>query len=348
MGLITILFSKNTKKEVSLFGHDLVGNLDVFYSHFESINIQVKFMTINYKQYRKLKQKKLNILYALYPKHYFSFLNSSFIISSHGLFFHNFINKFTKIRTYYCGHGFRTSHVKNTNSYNRSLEKFTELWLYSDYEKEIYLHECSYKKNNIYVTGYPRNDHLSNKNDTSLKELLNTDKIVLIALTEKNKNNNLVSINNLSFLEELEQFTKNIDSKALINLHPQFEINNLSNIFIKNSENLFLSNNFDGKSNYSIITNSDILISDWSSIVVDYLIFRKPIYLLFNEPPKNYGYTSVMNKFDSLRHKSLKSIELEINSKNNQKNQQTTEKLFKEVFNNKYHKNNLERCLQRL
>lgn len=348
IGLVFKLFSKKGNNEVSLFGHNLDGNLEVFYSHFDTINIQVKFMTISHRKYKKLKKKNINILFALYPNHYFSFLNSRFIISSHGLFFHNLINKFTNLRTYYCGHGFRTSHVKNTDSYNRSLQNFNEIWLYSDYEKEIYLNECSYKKNNIVVTGYPRNDLLKKNNEKNLKKLLNTNRIVLLALTEKNKNNNLMSVNRLSFLEELEQFTKNIDSKILINLHPQFKINKLSNNFIQDSGSLFLSDGLDEKSYSNLFVNTDILISDWSSIIVDYLIFKKPIYLLSNGQPKNYGYTSIMKEFESLRYDNLESIELEINSLNDKKSQSRVQDLFQEVFNDKYHENSLERCLQRL
>ena len=55
-----------------------------------------------------------------------------------------------------------------------------------------------------------------------------------------------------------------------------------------------------------------------------------------------------MKEFESLRYDNLESIELEINSLNDKKSQLRVQDLFQEVFNDKYHENSLERCLQRL
>ncbi len=65
---------------------------------------------------------------------------------------------FFGIKTFFTGHAIKSN---NNQEILREQELFTEVWLYSNFEKNIYIEECNYKINNLVTTGYPRLDSLN-------------------------------------------------------------------------------------------------------------------------------------------------------------------------------------------
>ena len=96
---------------------------------------------------------------------------------------------------------------------------------------------------------------------------------------------------------------------------------------------------------------SDVLITDWSSVFVDYLITDNPI--LFLNTPMAYDISGVSKVFENKYINRLLNFE-EIQQsfqKLNENNYTSLNRLSefkKEIFNDVYSDNNLDRCLERL
>ena len=166
--------------------------------------------------------------------------------------------------------------IAKNDSKNMSLLITNSKWQ-TDYFKK-----CFYYDGEILSVGIPRNDILFQKEKhNSIKKdffkKLNIDektKILLYAPTFRDDRD--TSCYNIDFdkvLSTLEEKTS-LKWKILVRLHP-----NISNLNIIDGSN----NNIINVSNYhslnDIMISSDILISDYSSLVFDYSYLLKPIIL---------------------------------------------------------------------
>ena len=181
---------------------------------------------------------------------------------------------------------------------------------------------------NVLISGQPRNDFVFDKTH-SLLDLINKqksdfDKVVLWMPTYRKSKigdvridgevNKLNDFLDESYLEELNQFFKRIKSVCFIKLHPMdyMDVNDF-----KKYSNLFFLNNAHfqekGISLYSVLYSTDLLLTDFSSIYIDYLLLNKPIAFLvsdFNEysnsrgfvfdTPKEYMPGEIINQRESL------------------------------------------------
>lgn len=146
----------------------------------------------------------------------------------------------------------------------------------------------------IIPIGYPRYDHLICDNIateqyiTKLKE--EAKKIVMWMPTFRKSNRDMYAEAKIKYsfelpllksrleLLELNQFCKEINVRLCVKRHPsqieyECEKENLSNIVFLNNED-FEKNNINM---YSFLRYTDGLISDYSSVSVDYLLLNKPI-----------------------------------------------------------------------
>ena len=288
------------------------------------------------------------------PYHIYLVLKSKIIISSHGLLLHKLLKKYFKIKTYFTGHA-----IKSNNNAEILKEQylFNEVWLYSEFEKDIYIEECEYKVDNLVVTGYPRLDSLNKllQNKEKIKKDLSIPKkLVLYAPTDDRKNkkyiNHQLSPHNLDLYILFENIGKKFDLRFLIKYHINTEINNEILNFIKNSTYLF---SFELNKGLDItpLAISDVLITDWSSVFVDYLITDNPI--LFLDTPMAYDISGVSKVFENRYiNRLLNFEEIEESFQKLNKNKyapiNALNELKKEIFNDIYSDNNLDRCLERL
>lgn len=145
-----------------------------------------------------------------------------------------------------------------------------------------YFRKCFYYNGEILSVGIPRNDILFQKEKhnlirkTFLKNL-NIDeetKILLYAPTFRDdKDTSCYNINFDKVLSILKEKTSS-NWKILIKLHP-----NISNLDIFDSSNEDIINVSNYYSLNDIMISSDMLISDYSSLVFDYSYLLKPIIL---------------------------------------------------------------------
>lgn len=168
--------------------------------------------------------------------------------------------------------------------------------------------------NNIFITGQPRTDCiLEKRNSYKIKEFLNFDKfskIILFTPTYKEckrKNggrdvNHL--FNNIFYMDDYsqEQFYKLLEDKNMLFIikpHPFEEkfYRNLEKKEYFNHPNIKILYNSDMKNNnlyfYEFFQIADLMITDFSSIGIDYLLTQKPIIFLNSlaeEYNKNRGF----------------------------------------------------------
>lgn len=152
--------------------------------------------------------------------------------------------------------------------------------------KDIYKSSFNYSENQLIVAGNPRNDYLfKNTNLKKLFKLPLESKIILFMPTFR-KSNNMQYIDstidlpiiNESNITEINDKLNNLNQYLFFKPHPyQLDIN----IFHKNFSNIILIDDHDlDQMNlrlYTLIGNSDALITDYSSVYFDYLLVDKPI-----------------------------------------------------------------------
>lgn len=282
---------KKRNKSILLLGHKLTGNVEVIFKEFEA-DFNLSYMTLNLKDYLKLKNIYGNkILFSLNFFHVYKAFRSKIIISSHGIFFHNLLQKkFTK--TIYCGHSIFGSIPQNKDKIIKFFKLYDEVWLHSTYEKKIFINELGCEKDNLKIIGYPRNkvllDSKSTKETLKSKNLMSGKKIILYAPTANRGNENYInsefSILNRDFYEFIGQ-ELGPNTILIIKNHLNDNIpSEIKNMIIGNS-NIYFSNDLQLKYDYDSLIMSDLLITDFSTIYVDYLLLEKPIYFLDNPDP---------------------------------------------------------------
>lgn len=336
-------------------GHKLIGNIEEIKNVKKYKGCDIYYFTFSYKDYKKLKNMQNNILSAYYPADMMKVFRSKIIISSHGIIFHNLLKNFLNIETFFTGHAIKSNNHKEIL---REQKLFTEVWLYSNFEKNIYIEECNYKIDNLVATGYPRIDTLNNL--LSIKERIKKEieidsKIILYAPTDDRGNRNYkescLSLHSIDLYKLFEEISLKLNLKFLIKLHINTKIDsNLMN-FINSSQNLIFYNQFKNYPDISALAISDLLITDWSSVFVDYLITDNSI--LFLNSPMAYDISGVSKVFDNEyieRVDTFKMLEYKISeaSNNNFKLQDNLQILKKTIFEEKFIDKNLERCLERL
>lgn len=156
----------------------------------------------------------------------------------------------------------------------------------------------SLKLENVLISGQPRND-LMFENKFNLLDLLSKNKndfekiILWMPTYRKSKIGDIRTDGELEkfndfledfFLIKLNSYLNSINSVCIIKLHPM-DFMDVKNF--KNYTNLFFVNNEDfenkGISLYSVLHSADLLLTDFSSIYIDYLLLNKPIAFLVSD-----------------------------------------------------------------
>ena len=181
---------------------------------------------------------------------------------------------------------------------------FTKLFATSEYFKTIMAQAFSCKLDQVVLCGQPRNDVLFKKNKKP--EFLNEDeKLILWTPTYRKANSinrndghlkNIIPIFMQKDYKSLNDVLNKNKIKLLIKMHPAEDVDNcdlleMSNMYIL-SHNEFLNQ---GYGVYSILSNADAVISDYSSIYLDYLLLDRPVAFVLEDIEQygsNRGFTS--------------------------------------------------------
>ena len=323
---IFYIFFKKPKSEnisITFFGQKLNGNIEILFQQLENFNLQ--YATLNRQEYKLLLTKYQNennktILYYPNLTHFFKAFNSSILMTSHGIFFNRYLKNVLNYKSIYVGNALSGLIIQNKNL--KSLYVHDSVFLFSNYELDMYKNEFKYKKNNIEVTGYPRIKHLiDNQNKKSRLVNKNNFKknIVLVAPTDDRKNRIYKSsqffVFNENFLNNLEILGNKKEISFIIKPHNKTIISNEIKQIISTKSSLVLSENIEFETDYDLLIMSDMLITDWSTIYVDYLCLDKPIIFLDTPNPNKFPNSSVIETLNNKRSKNYELLNNEIEQK---------------------------------
>lgn len=219
-----------------------------------------------------------------------------------------FINKKNQINLW---HGMPLKNIGAMNKvYNGKIIKTRDnLIATSKVFKEIMMECFAVDQTKVAITGLPRNDLLFEETKIYKKLKINKEsfkKIIMYLPTYRKSiyetwcesgifDENRIGIISLDRLSSLnEQLSKN-NNLMFIKLHPADILQNLtfenfSNIIILKSKDLEKIN----EQLYPLLGSSDLLITDYSSVWIDYEILGKPIYFAmedYEEYKNDRGFT---------------------------------------------------------
>lgn len=245
------------------------------------------------------------------------------------------ILKFLQAKYIFCTHGINSFIKTNSNQvivnlwHGMPLKKIG--YLDGKEDKKVYksdflistsiffqkIMESAFKSNNVLISGQPRNDLLIGDDELSKLEYKN---IVWLPTYRKskigdirsdgNENNLTKEILSKDNLTKINTFLLDKKIKLKIKLHPMDSLN-LERIEFDNIE--ILSNDDleeKGINLYTILKDSVALITDYSSVYVDYLLLNRPIAFLIddiNEYDNSRGFV-VENINEYMPGKKLENI----------------------------------------
>ncbi len=153
------------------------------------------------------------------------------------------------------------------------------MYAQSDYDIKIFSKAFNIPKEKFASVGLPRNDELFKVDKKEISEIRNklnipqNKKVILYAPTfreyNRDKNGCIIAppIN-------VDKWKEKLSDEYIILFRAHYEINSI--LGIKNDE--FIRNVSDYPNLNELMKISDILISDYSSIMIDYSILKRPIY----------------------------------------------------------------------
>lgn len=262
--------------------------------------VQYKKIAAKYSNSKKFKiVKKVSILGFYY------YFKAKYIFHTHGLFNafplskkHTVVNLFHAMPLKVVGFldgktEFMPSHI--TISTSKIFQK-----IMSDV--------CGLPKNKVLITGQPRNEFLFDEKASLNTLFSSTDnenkKTILWMPTYRKSDVGEIREDGTSYeedslseknLNQLNQFINKIGANCYIKLHPMDVLKKesfptYSNIFFLNNYS-FLNKNINL---YSCLSSVDMLITDYSSIYVDFLLLNKPIGFFisdFEKYKESRGFT---------------------------------------------------------
>lgn len=244
---------------------------------------------------KNIKQSNITNVTTGSLKEYFYYFTSKYVITTHN----EMIGPIAKNQRYislWHGMPFKKICYLGENDHQGMIDYSAIRIATSEVMRSIISASFREKANNVYITGQPRNDFLFKPiklADVGI-ESCQSRKIIMLAPTFRMNNedkrysdgkeimdNNFLRVDDFS-LDEIDGYCEKNNAHLILKLHPYEEeyfrgVATLSpNISIISSEEL-TQKNIDLNQLLSLV---DILITDYSSIYLDYLILNKPLIFL--------------------------------------------------------------------
>ncbi|MEG1506481.1 MAG: CDP-glycerol glycerophosphotransferase family protein [Bacilli bacterium] len=248
----------------------------------------------------KIKCYKKNSLKGIW-----SFFRSRKVFSTHGIF--SLIE--TKNKKINLWHGMPLKNIGFMDKESKAATTCDYIIATSNIFKELMAKSFNKEYEKVFLTGQPRNDLLFEKTKFYEKMGINDNsynkKIIYLPTYRKSiigdirndgeYNQDKLGIIKIDRLNELNENLSKNNNLMLIKLHPmdilqEVKFQDLSNIIILKTEDLKKVD----EQLYPLLGSTDLLITDYSSVWVDYEILGKPIYFAMDDYEKyksNRGFT---------------------------------------------------------
>ncbi|WP_418514993.1 CDP-glycerol glycerophosphotransferase family protein [Erysipelothrix rhusiopathiae] len=258
----------------------------------------ITFFQLNKSGFYNKVKNKIQLLYL--------FASASYVFFSH-ILYSPFEPKNGQ-EVIFLTHGF---HFKKGNGRHFNPKKVTKVLTLSDLDNEVAKRTYDVKGHKLVQLGYSRNDLLFKQGgeiDKFLpKEVLNKEIIVWLPTFRRHSNgktndskkreteSDLPLINSTDDLQALNSIVEKNNMLLIIKPHPAqnmdyFKINSLSSILVITNQELASYNCH----LYDLLAVSSCLITDYSSVFIDYLLLNKPIIFTSDDIDNyndNLGFT---------------------------------------------------------
>jgi len=312
--IFEIIIPKNKKTIIIAHGDKYNDNCKYFFEYcMENSNIlECYWLTRNYDIAKRLKNTFFNrILYTSSIKSLWLFLRSKNVVISHGS---------GDVKPYYLTslrknvinlwHGFPLKRIgllyeKTKNKkFIQECKKYRFMVSSSEIESYIFASAFNMNVDNIWITGSPRIDNLSNKDDRMLEKHSYLKKIVILYAPTWHKE-----------LGQTIFFPFNdFDISGIVNLLEKYDAYILLRGHVNDFKDISTDNNFKnclGKriisanydvfpDVYGILSHVNIVITDYSSIYIDFLLMDKPVFFIpydYKDYEKCRGFTLDYHRF---------------------------------------------------
>lgn len=244
--------------------------------------------SINIKYFENIKNVKVINKQSTAFKLYYSYFAKILICCN------NFLPKRnSKQKVVFLGHGCTIKDVRGKYELPKSYENDKGMTL-SSFTAKYDAKTLNAKPDFMLPLGYPRNDILFD-DKIDLKKLfgINADKFIYWLPTfrrHKNDSKRVCSsisipvIHNEDNAVRLNEAAKENNVAIIVKPHPAQDLSYIKEMSLSNIlfiDNAFLEKN--GVENYRVLGSSDALLTDYSSVMYDYLLVNKPIGLCWED-----------------------------------------------------------------
>lgn len=291
------LRQKDADKKIIFYGHTLNGNLKAFYDYLlKQDGYDPYFLALDKQYYKRLKSTSKHpetILNALSTRDMLTVARADAFITSHGLHFFSIIRALTNIKFIDVWHAI--SYKGFGDKEFGHLHAHDEAWVSSKDMEDLYINRYGFKPSQIKITGYGRTDQLIdgslNKQEIIRKySIPQAKKYILIAPTwQQDVQGRSVlpfGMDEHTFFQELDGLAAKNSAHVIFRTH----LNSGDEINVSHLSNT----SFMPYSRYEVVEDflfiADILVTDWSSVGVDYLPLKRPTIFLDVPAPFKYGF----------------------------------------------------------
>ena len=290
---------------VILYGHSLSGNLKAFFDYAldkTDLPYSVYYATIDRREYKKLTGiYGSRVVLATKVSVMRKILNSAIVMTSHGPGIFYLFRQFSpQARFIDVWHGvpFKVFAINDW----KWARFYSAMFVPSEYFKEeMYLKRYKFDEKQLVVTGYARVDMFHNAGDIAERvrnqlDLTNTKYIILYAPTYRPKGEQgeiPFDLEPCEFLDSLNTLCEKIDATLIFRPHMNSQLQTIPTDY---SRIRLISQKQYPQTN-DLLAAVDLVLTDWSSIAVDfYALYRPVIYFESSIPSNHVKDTSLIER----------------------------------------------------
>jgi CDP-glycerol glycerophosphotransferase (TagB/SpsB family) len=280
---------------IILYGHQFSGNLKALYREWDQQDLpklDLYFLSLDPAQTHNLKQEGVQALSCSALADMMRLAICSTIITDHGLHLMKPLLKLTDIRFIDVWHGVPFKGFGPTDF--RLQHLYDEIWVPSSGVRDIYVQKLGFDAAKVAPLGYARTDTLMQKTRPDpgfrhYKGIPEDKKVILYAPTWQQdlKDRSLIpfALDSDTFLTRISEVCEKHSAVFVIRAHQNCDIPQTP------QEHIHFCPQHDFPDTEAILREANILVSDWSSIVFDYLPLRRPTLFIDCPAPFKNGFT---------------------------------------------------------
>ena len=282
---------------VLLYGHRYNGNLraigDYALRHAEP-GVRVYFLTMDPAYYRVLRGAGDPALLAFAPASVAALALARCIVSDHGLHTMKLLLRCTDIKFADVWHGIP---FKGFDADDLRVQRnYDEIWVASELHKSLYVNKFGFDSSTVHITGYARTDVLvrCDEDPNTLKRRLgisrSATKVVLVAPTwqheQRGRSIYPFDVEAGEFLGALDTVCASHAATCIFRTHL-----NTTDTPSGDYPNIVYASSEEFSDSERLLSLSDLLICDWSSIAFDFLLLDRATIFLDVPAPFAKGFS---------------------------------------------------------